>query len=212
MTELTVALSKGRILNPTLDLLARAGFDTGVVLKSSDRRLVLKDRAGGINYIMAKPQDIPTYVEYGVADLGVVGKDVLLEQTAGVLYELLDLRLGYCRMVVARHRDRLELPIHFVATKYPLITEKYFQEQGRQVEVIKLHGSVELAPLLNLAEAVVDLVSTGKTLKENNLVEVEEIAPITTRLVANQGSYQMKSHRIREFVNSLGRVVNGSHA
>ncbi len=211
MTELTVALSKGRILGPTLDLLEKSGFDAGVIRNSSDRRLVLQDRAGGVNYIMAKPQDIPTYVEHGVADLGVVGKDVLLEQT-GVLYELLDLKLGFCRLVVARHRDHLERPLHYVATKYPLITEKYFQEQGRQVEVIKLHGSVELAPLLNLAEAVVDLVSTGKTLRENNLVEVEEIAPITTRLVANQGSYQMKSYRIQQFVNSLGRAVNGDHA
>ena len=211
MTELTVALSKGRILSPTLDLLEKSGFSTACIRKGSERRLVLKDREGGIHYIMAKPQDIPTYVEYGVADLGVVGKDVLLEQ-GGVLYELLDLKLGYCRMVVARHRDHLERPLHYVATKYPLITERYFQEQGRQVEVIKLHGSVELAPLLNLAEAIVDLVSTGKTLRENNLVEVEEIAPITTRLVANQGSYQMKSARIQEFLGSLGQVVNGGHA
>ena len=211
MTELTVALSKGRILGPTLELLERAGFDTGVISKSSDRRLVLKDQKAGIHYIMAKPPDIPTYVEHGVADLGVVGKDVLLEQP-GILYELLDLKLGFCRMVVARHRDHLTRPIHYVATKYPLITERYFQEQGRQVEVIKLHGSVELAPLLNLAEAVVDLVSTGKTLRENNLVEVEEITAITTRLVANQGSYQMKSSRIQEFVSALGKVVNGSHA
>ncbi len=211
MPKLTVALSKGRILAPTLDLLARAGYNTEFMKKSNDRKLVLKDKEADIHYIMAKPPDIPTYVEYGVADLGVVGKDVLLEQ-AGVFYELLDLKLGYCRMVVARHQDHLLEPIHFVATKYPRITEKYFQEQGRQVEVIKLHGSVELAPLLNLAEAIVDLVSTGKTLRENKLVEVEEITGITSRLVANQSSYQMKSEMVQQFAAALGKVVNGADA
>ena len=211
MPKLTIALSKGRILAPTLDLLARAGYQTEFMKKSNDRKLVFKDKEADIHYIMAKPPDIPTYVEYGVADLGVVGKDVLLEQT-GVFYELLDLKLGFCRMVLARHQDHLDRPIHFVASKYPRITEKYFQEQGKQVEVIKLHGSVELAPLLNLAEAVVDLVSTGKTLRENKLVEVEEITSITSRLVANQSSYQMKSERVQEFVAALGKVVNGADA
>lgn len=211
MPKLTVALSKGRILPPTLDLLARAGYNTEFMKKGNDRKLVLKDKVADIHYIMAKPPDIPTYVEYGVADLGVVGKDVLLEQP-GVFYELLDLKLGYCRMVVARHQDQLLEPIHFVATKYPRITEKYFQEQGRQVEVIKLHGSVELAPLLNLAQAIVDLVSTGKTLRENKLVEVEEITGITSRLVANQSSYQMKSEMVQQFVAALGKVVNGANA
>ncbi len=207
MQELTIALSKGRILNPTLKLLEGAGLDTECI-KKGDRKLVLNDKKAGINYIMAKPTDIPTYVEYGVADLGVVGKDVLLEQNR-VLYELLDLKIGYCRLVVAIRQGDQGRAINFVATKYPFITEQHFQEKGCQVEVIKLHGSVELAPLLNLSEAVVDLVSTGKTLRENNLVEVEDVTTITTRLVANQGSYQMKSERVQELVTALGKVVNG---
>ncbi len=207
MSTLTIALAKGRILKPTLELLEKAGLDTKIILEG-DRKLVLKDKEAGVNYIMAKPTDIPTYVEYGVADLGIVGKDVLLEQNRE-LYELLDLKIGYCRLMVARRKEDKEKPIYFVATKYPLITERYFQEQGRHVEVIKLHGSVELAPLLNLSEAIVDLVSTGKTLKENQLVEVEQITEITSRLVANQGSYQMKCDRIQELTETLGKVVNG---
>lgn len=207
MSVLTIALAKGRILFPTMELLEKAGLNTQVI-KEGKRKLILEDKEAGINYIMAKPTDVPTYVEYGVADLGIVGKDVLLEQDRD-LYELLDLKIGFCRLVVARYQQDLGEPISFVATKYPSITENFFQEQGKQVEVIKLHGSVELAPLLNLADAIVDLVSTGKTLQENGLVEVEEIVTITSRLVANQGSYQIKSAQVQELMDILGKVVNG---
>ncbi len=210
MSVLTIALAKGRILFPTMELLEKAGLNTQVI-KEGKRKLVLEDKEAGINYIMAKPTDVPTYVEYGVADLGIVGKDVLLEQNRD-LYELLDLKIGFCRLVVARYQKDIGEPISFVATKYPSITENFFQEQGKQVEVIKLHGSVELAPLLNLADAIVDLVSTGKTLQENGLVEVEEIVSISSRLVANQSSYQIKSAQVQELMSILGKVVNGKIA
>ena len=210
MSVLTIALAKGRILFPTMELLEKAGLNTQVI-KEGKRKLVLEDKEAGINYIMAKPTDVPTYVEYGVADLGIVGKDVLLEQGRD-LYELLDLKIGFCRLVVARYQKDIGEPISFVATKYPSITENFFQEQGKQVEVIKLHGSVELAPLLNLADAIVDLVSTGKTLQENGLVEVEEIVSISSRLVANQSSYQIKSAQVQELMSILGKVVNGKIA
>ncbi len=206
MSVLTIALAKGRILFPTMELLGKAGLNTQVI-KEGKRKLILEDKEAGINYIMAKPTDVPTYVEYGVTDLGIVGKDVLLEQSKE-LYELLDLKIGFCRLVVARYQQDVGKAISFVATKYPSITENFFQEQGKQVEVIKLHGSVELAPLLNLADAIVDLVSTGKTLQENGLVEVEEIVAITSRLVANQSSYQLKSVQVQKVMDILGKVVN----
>lgn len=202
---LTIALAKGRILPPTLDLLEKAGLDC-TQLREDTRKLVFSLDDHCLRFIMAKPSDIPTYVEYGVADLGVVGKDILMEQER-VLYELLDLKLGYCRLAVAKKEGSGILNGGYVATKYPRIAEWHFQRQGKQFEVIKLHGSIELAPLLNLADMIVDLVSSGKTLRENNLEEMETIAHITSRLVANPGSYQVKGERVSWLVNILEQAL-----
>ena len=203
---LTIALAKGRILPPTLDLFELAGIDCSEVREES-RKLIFTLEEHKLRFIMAKPTDIPTYVEYGVADLGVVGKDVLMEQEKE-LYELLDLKIGPCRLSVAQKAGCEDVSGGYVATKYPRTAQKYFQSQGKQLEVIKLHGSIELAPLLNLADVIVDLVSTGKTLVENNLVETETIAQITSRLVANPGSYQVKGTRVMELVNRLEGVLD----
>jgi ATP phosphoribosyltransferase len=202
---LTLALAKGRMLPPALDLLEKAGLGCGA-LREMSRQLQFADDRHLLRFILAKPADIPTYVEYGVADLGIVGKDVLLEQERE-LYELLDLKIGRCRLSVAKRAGSVDFAGGYVATKYPRITERYFQEQGKQAEVIKLHGSIELAPCLNLAEAIVDLVSTGKTLQENDLEEVEMIANITSRLVANPGSYQVKRERVDWLVARVAAAV-----
>lgn len=198
---LTIALAKGRILPPTLDLFERSGIGCGL-LREKTRKLIFTIEEYKLRFILAKPTDIPTYVEYGVADLGVVGKDVLLEQEKE-LYELLDLKIGPCRISVAQKSGSGSCQGGYVATKYPRVAERYFQSQGKQFEVIKLHGSIELAPLLNLADVIVDLVSTGKTLRENNLEETEVIAQITSRLVANPGSYQVKGARVAQLVQRL---------
>jgi ATP phosphoribosyltransferase len=202
---LTIALAKGRILSPTLDLFEAAGVGCGQ-LRAKTRKLIFTVDEHKLRFILGKPTDIPTYVEYGVADLGVVGKDVLLEQEKE-LYELLDLKIGPCRLAVAQKKGVNAFTGGYVATKYPHVAERHFQGQGKQFEVIKLHGSIELAPLLNLADVIVDLVSTGKTMKENNLVEIETIAHITTRLVANPGSYQVKGTRVADLVRRLENVV-----
>ncbi|MCR3922247.1 MAG: ATP phosphoribosyltransferase [Firmicutes bacterium] len=202
---LTIALAKGRILPPTLELFEAAGINCEE-LRADTRKLIFSLAEHKLRFIMAKPTDIPTYVEYGVADLGVVGKDVLMEQERE-LYELLDLKLGACRLSVARKVGCGKFTGGYVATKYPHITEKYFQQQGKQFEVIKLHGSIELAPLLQLADVIVDLVSTGKTLVDNQLEEVETIAHITTRLIANPGSYQVKGERVSALTALLAQVL-----
>jgi ATP phosphoribosyltransferase len=202
---LTIALAKGRILPPTLDLFERAGIGCGQ-LREKTRKLIFSVDEHRLRFILAKPTDIPTYVEYGVADLGIVGKDVLLEQEKE-LYELLDLKIGPCRLSVAQKCGCGEAAGGYVATKYPRVAEQYFQNRGKQFEVIKLHGSIELAPLLNLADVIVDLVSTGKTLKENNLEEVETIAHITSRLIANPGSYQVKGARVSTLVDMLEQAL-----
>lgn len=202
---LTIALAKGRILPPTLELFERAGIDCSQLLGKT-RKLIFSLEEHRLKFILAKPIDIPTYVEYGVADLGIVGKDILLEQER-VLYELLDLKLGPCRIVVAEKEGVKPYTGNYVATKYPRITERHFHALGKQIEIIKLHGSVELAPLLGLADSIVDLVSTGRTLKDNNLQVVETIADITSRLVANPGSYQVKGARVYWLVNILEKSL-----
>lgn len=206
---LTIALAKGRILLPTLALFTAAGIDCSPI-ESDTRKLVFRLEAQKLQFILAKPSDIPTYVEYGAADLGVVGKDILLEQEKE-LYELLDLKLGACRLSVARKAGEAAGDhggaVTYVATKYPNLAKRHFLKKGRQAEIIKLHGSIELAPLLNLADVIVDLVSTGKTLRENNLVETEVIAHITARLVANPGSYQVKAERVMALVQQLEKAL-----
>jgi ATP phosphoribosyltransferase len=203
---LTLALPKGRLLRPALDLLARIGLDG---LPGDDsRRLLFTDPARGLRLLILKPADVPTYVEYGAADLGIVGKDILLEQTPDV-YEPLDLGFGHCRLVVAEPRELWERddPSKWawvrVATKYPNLTRQYFSERGIQVEVVRLDGSIELAPLVGLAERIVDLVQSGDTLRANGLVEVAEIVASTARLIVNRAAQKTAYRAVGRLLEEL---------
>ena len=201
----TVALSKGKLLKPTLDMFRKAGYPNPGI-RSDDRRLVYESPEAGLIYLIVRPSDVPTYVEYGAADVGVAGKDLLLEQGLDV-YEPLDLRIGGCKISVAAlngHEGpaRLSSKIR-VATKYPHITEQFFNRQGIPVEIIKLYGSIELAPIVGLADRIVDLVSSGQTLQANNLVETDVIAWSTARLIVNRASLKMKHTVISNLIRQL---------
>ncbi len=212
MTDyITIAIPKGRILDESVALFKKIGIDCDELLSSS-RKLIFENTAQRMRYMIVRATDVPTYVEYGAADLGIVGKDTLLEQEKDV-YEPLDLKFGYCRMMVAepaglaKDDDPSRWSNIRIATKYPNITEKYFAGKGVQVEIIKLYGSIELAPLVGLSERIVDLVSTGETLKQNGLVEVETIAEITTRLIVNRASLKTKHRRIADIIEGLEKQV-----
>ncbi len=203
---LKIALSKGRILSETLKLFNKIQMDFSQVNEDT-RKLFFDFEEYGTRVILAKPSDVPTYVEYGVADIGVAGKDVLLEDKKDV-FELVDLELAQCKMVVAIPQDRsIDMPIYRVATKYPQIAERHFVKRGIPVEIIKLHGSVELGPILGISDAIVDIVSTGSTLKKNNLKILEEICPISSRLIANQVSFRVKSYEIMALIEKLESVL-----
>lgn len=209
MTPLRIALAQGALFADTQAALAAAGLDVAPLAENGRRLLV---PAGEVAYVLARPSDVPTYVSHGAADLGVVGKDVLLESEADVL-ELVDLRYGRCTFVVAAPADSLDRSLdeyrHLgsleVATKYPRVAARHFQRRGIQVELIKLGGSVELAPQVGLSDWIVDLVSTGRTLRENALAVVEEIATCTARLVANRASYARDRERIAGIAERLER-------
>jgi len=202
---LKVAMPKGRIYKKAVKLFHEAGFP--IPEETDDtRRLIVSFPEAGMEFIMAKPVDVATYVEYGVADIGIVGKDVLMEENRDV-YELLDLGIAKCRMSVIGLPDWQPVMNPRVATKYPNVASQYFREQGQQVEVIKLNGSIELAPLIGLADRIVDMVETGQTLKENGLVELEEIFQITSRLIANRVSYRMKHTEIGRLCDELQRKL-----
>ncbi|MBU8906721.1 ATP phosphoribosyltransferase [Desertibacillus haloalkaliphilus] len=205
---LTVAMPKGRIFEEAADLLRKAGYDLPDEFDDS-RKLIIDAPDAGLRFILAKPMDVPTYVEHGVTDIGVAGKDTMLEEERDV-YEVLDLNISECYMAVAGLPDYQKSNTDIapkVASKYPNFSTKYFKEQGEQVEIIKLNGSIELAPLIGLADRIVDIVSTGRTLKENGLVELEKIIPITSRLIVNPVSYRMKDAQIDEMVERLAAVV-----
>ena len=208
---LTIAIPKGRILQESVALFGKIGISCSELL-SDTRKLIFENREQRMRYMIVRATDVPTYVEYGCADLGIVGKDTLLEQEKD-LYEPLDLKFGYCRMVVAepaelsRNDDPSGWTSIRIATKYPNFTERYFTGKGVQVEIIKLYGSIELAPLVGLSERIVDLVSTGETLKQNGLVEVETIAEITCRLIVNRASLKTKQKRITEIIEGLEKYV-----
>lgn len=210
---IAVALPKGRLFPECAKLFGELGA-AGVDELRDSRRLVCEDPALGLRFLTLRPADIPTYVEYGAADMGIVGKDQLLEQERDV-YEPLDLGFGACRIVVAepaglRARDDPRDWSHLrIATKYPHIAERYFSSKGVQVEIIRLSGSIELAPLVGLAERIVDLVSSGRTLREHGLAEVEEIARATARLIVNRASLKTKYAQIRPLIEGLRGVVRG---
>lgn len=211
MRYITFALAKGRLANLTIDLLESVGI-TCPEIKSKTRKLIFTNEDLKLKFILVKPSDVPTYVEYGAADIGVVGKDTLLEENRN-LYEVLDLGFGKCKMVVAGPREYLgkteQLNDKRVATKYPQIAKKYFNLDKREtIEVIKLNGSVELAPLVGLAEVIVDIVESGKTLQENGLVVLEEIADLSARLIVNKVSLKMEAERIREIITKVRIALN----
>lgn len=205
---LTIALPKGRLLEEASELMKQVGLITEDIIEG--RKLVVERAQENLKIILAKPQDVPTYVKYGVTDLGIVGKDVLLEDNKA-LYELMDLKIGNCRISLCGLEGE-EPPrgeMLRIATKYPEVTAKYFLNKGQQVEIIKLNGSVELAPILGLSHFIVDIVSTGKTLRENGLSEIEIISNnISGRLIANEGSYNIKTKLIENFVNQLEKGVS----
>ena len=209
--RVNIALPKGRTFKDALALFQKAGF-LGSQLKEDSRRLFLEGVEPGDRFLLLRDTDVPTYVEYGACDLGVVGKDQLAEQERNV-YEPLDLPFGYCRMVVAepatlKKGNEESLGSHIrVATKYPRLTEKYFLNKGVQAEIIKLYGSVELAPFGGLCERIVDLVSTGETLRQNGLVEVEQIMEVTSRLIVNRASLKTKHDRIREIIARVQSMI-----
>lgn len=206
---LTVAMPKGRLFSETVELFRTAGVRLPSDFSETSRKLIIPLAEAGLTFFLAKPTDIPTYVEYGVADIGVVGKDVLMEEERHV-YELLDLAIGECRICIAGPPGSQDDTFSRVATKFPRIASRYFREQGREVDVIKLNGSVELAPLIGLAERIVDIVSTGRTLKENGLVEQETITSVTSRLIANRVSYRMKVEAIDRLCRQVTGVLEGS--
>jgi ATP phosphoribosyltransferase len=203
--HLTLALPKGRLLKPSIDLLGGMGLDG---IPDESRRLIFTAERQGLCVLILKPADIPTYVEYGAADLGIVGKDILLEQEPHV-YEPLDLGFGFCRLVVAEPEElwRRDDPSKWswvrVATKYPNLAERYFTERGIQVELIRLDGSIELAPLVGLADRIVDLVQSGETLRANGLVEVAEIMKSTAHLIVNRASLKTEYAAISRLIQTM---------
>ena len=208
---LKLAVPRGALLEGTLDLLDRIGVDTAAI-RSESRALTFD--AGDVVLVTMRPSDVPTYVEAGAADLGITGKDVLIEQRERAVYELLDLGYGQCRMVLAGRRgdDSLaeaerRLGAMRIATKYPRAAERHFQESGRRAEVIEVKGSVELAPLVGLADGIVDLVDTGRTLAENELEVREEIATCTARLVANRVAHKLRAAEVDELADRMREAV-----
>ena len=209
---ITLALSKGRIFDDSLPLLAAAGIE---VLDDPEksRKLILATNRSDVRVVLVRATDVPTYVQYGGADLGVAGKDVLIEHGGEGLYQPLDLHIAKCRMSVAVREDfdyaaavRQGSRIR-VATKFTLIARQHFADKGVHVDLIKLYGSMELAPLTGLADAIVDLVSSGSTLKANHLVEVEHIMPISARLIVNQAALKLKRERLRELIDAFESAV-----
>ncbi len=203
MNMLNVALPKGRLGEKAYAMLERAGFPCPSI-KEPNRKLIFENEAAGVRYFWVKPSDVAIYVERGAADLGIVGKDILLEQEPDV-YELLDLGMGKCRMAVAARRgfrdDRRRTLI--VATKFTNIASRYYASLGRDIDIIHLNGSIELAPILGLSDVIVDIVETGTTLRENDLTERETIVPISARLIANKASYKFQNAAISQIVRSM---------
>jgi ATP phosphoribosyltransferase len=204
-TGLTLALPKGRLLDPAIELLRELGVSA---IDPESRKLIFKDPGRGLSILLLKPADVPAYVTYGAADLGIVGRDILLEQEPDV-YEPLDLGFGFCRLVVAEPRELWERddPAKWswvrVATKYPRLTEQYFSSRGIQVEIVRLDGSIELAPLVGLAERIVDLVQSGETLRANGLVEVAEITRSTARVIVNRASMKTEYAAVTQLIEDM---------
>ena len=206
MNKINIALPKGRLLKKVYDLFKKIGYENEELLEDN-RKLVFEDK--GVRYLIVKPSDVGIYVEKGVADIGIVGKDILLENSHDV-YELLDLKFGKCKLCMASVRDYKEDIERrlIVATKYVNVSKKYFDSINRDVEIIKLNGSIELAPILNLSDAIIDIVETGSTLKENNLIVIKDIVDyISSRLIVNKVSFKFKNNLISEIVKNIEEVL-----
>ncbi len=206
---LQIALPKGRLGEKVYRMLAAAGFACDEVLEDT-RKLIFENPEAGVCYFWVKPSDVAIYVERGAADVGVVGKDILMEYEPE-LFELLDLKVGKCRLAVAgkkNFRDRTDRTLR-VATKFPNVTRKYYGKLGRDIDIIKLNGSIELAPILGLSDVIVDIVETGKTLLENDLEPYETVAPVSARLVANRSAFQFKNEAISRLTRAMMEQVEG---
>lgn len=202
-TMINVALPKGRLGEKVYDMFEKAGYDCPSI-KENSRKLTFENKEKGVRYFWVKPSDVAIYVERGAADIGVAGKDILLEYSPDV-YELLDLGLGKCRMAVAGKTDfadDTEKTLR-VATKFVNIAANYYSKKSREIDIIKLNGSIELAPILGLSDVIVDIVETGSTLKENNLAPLETIVPISARLIANKASFKFKTSEIEEIKEAI---------
>ena len=212
MRMLNIALPKGRLGDKVYSMFAKAGFECPDILEEN-RKLVFENPALGLRYFWGKPSDVAVYVERGAADVGVAGKDILLEYAPEV-YELLDLKVGKCRMAVAAKHDFYDdqrRTLH-VATKFTKIASDYYASQGRDIDIIHLNGSVEIAPLLGLSDVIVDIVETGRTLQENHLEVRETVVPISARLIANKASYEFKREMIDRLRAELAELVEGMEA
>jgi ATP phosphoribosyltransferase len=200
---LTIALSKGRILEQTLPLLKRAGLEI-VDKELKSRKLILNTNIDDVKVILIRATDVPSFVQHGAADIGISGKDVLLEHGSDGLFEMLDLGISKCRlMVAAESKEMLSQQTLKIATKYSNCTKKYFEQKGQQIEIIKLYGSMELAPKVGLAHCIVDLVDTGNTLKANGLMPIEHVLDISSRLIVNASSFRTKNAQIKEWLSSI---------
>lgn len=211
MKYLTFALTKGRLAKKTLEMLEKLGITCEEMKDKNSRKLIFVNEEWKLKFFLAKGPDVPTYVEYGAADIGVVGKDTIVEEGRKV-HEVLDLGFGACRMCVCGHPETAELLKHRelirVATKYPNIAKDYFYNKRHQtVEIIKMNGSIELAPIVGLSEVIVDIVETGSTLKENGLVVLEEVCPLSARMIVNPVSMRMENERVRELIISLRKLL-----
>lgn len=209
---LTFALGKGRLANKTMELLEQVGITCEEMKDKDSRKLIFVNEDLKLKFFLSKGPDVPTYVEYGAADIGVVGSDTIIEENRNV-YEVLDLGFGKCRMCVCGPASAADLLLHHerirVASKYPRIAREYFYEKKHQtVDIIKLNGSVELGPIVNLTDVIVDIVETGSTLRENGLQVLEEVCPLSARMIVNPVSMQMENERIREIVTKLRDAIS----
>ena len=210
---LTVALGKGRLAKSAMELFERIGIDCEEMKDKDSRKLIFVNEENKMRFFLSKGPDVPTYVEYGAADIGIVGEDTILEEARNV-YEVLDLGFGKCRMCVCGPKEAAEFLKHQelirVATKYPRIAKNYFYNRKDQtIDIIKLNGSIELAPIVGLSEVIVDIVETGSTLRENGLVVLEEICPLSARVIVNQVSMKMENERITGIITALKEELEG---
>ena len=204
---INIALPKGRLGEKVYNMFEKAGYPCPSI-KENNRKLIFENEEKQVRYFWVKPSDVAIYVERGAADIGVAGKDILLEYEPDI-YELLDFKIGKCRMAVASHkgfRDNTEKTLR-VATKFPNIARDYYNKKGREIDIIKLNGSIELAPILKLSDVIVDIVETGTTLLENNLEPFETIVDISARLISNKASFKFKNEKIADIVEKLGEII-----